>query len=131
MTFAGYEELLNEWYWKFTIWRTVFTALTVIAVLSSGIAALRPKSGKLIFNFNSNAWNMLAGAGAICAALIGALNPQDRADRFNAAWIVLNEAVGAHPTDSQELLNAWKHGENIINLEIFKKYLDPGAKQRP
>jgi len=119
-----YQSLEFWWFWKFNIWGTMYYILGATTIISSSFAALRPKSGKRVFAYNSDAWNVLAAAGAISAAIIGTFHPQDKAERFNAAWILLHEAMSSEQPNLETLGAARDQGERIINQELFAKYID-------
>ena len=119
-----YKSLEFWWFWKFNAWGAAYYALGAATIIASSLSAIRPKSGRRIFAYNSDAWNILAAVGAISAAAIGTFHPQDRAERFNAAWILLHEAMSNGQTNNENLSLARDQGERIINQELFSKYID-------
>jgi hypothetical protein len=104
------EEKRNAWYCKLCSWAGVHVSLGILSVLFPAVAAA--VGGTVGSGFSV--------AATVTAGIIAFLGSQDQKDKYNVAWILLDDALRSK--DENKIRDAELRGESIINAGALQKY---------
>lgn len=93
-----------KWYASFLVWQII--DWTLLLIITAGSAAAASK-------FSGSHTESLSLTVAIVGAVYAAFNPNQRAEAYREAWLILNAAVMLNKS-GDDIVKAYLRGEQII-----------------